>query len=394
MSALAWIAIGAAAFFSLHTRQQIDDRRAALRLFETTARDAADALEDAQAGQQAYVALGQDLPIWSGKVGTFVQTAGSSIDALRSTAASAASRQSLLDASSTLTQFVSLDRRVREQLAADEAQAASLTIFSAAADAVSAAVSNVDTALGSERQAADEYEARQRRTERLAAGGGLGFAAFILLLLGAAAPRLRPGETNESDATADVTNALSGLSHVAPDPVLVQAAPPVPVATSAFSLQPLAELCTGFSRVRDAGDVKLLLEQAAELMHARGVIVWLGSTGGADLRPVLAHGYSDSTLARIPTLARSADNAAATAYRTGEVQVVRSRPGASQGAIVAPLLSADGCIGALTAEIRDREEERDSTRAVATILAAQLAGVLASAAEAPTAGSTTSRASA
>ena len=51
---------------------------------------------------------------------------------------------------------------------------------------------------------------------------------------------------------------------------------------------------------------------------------------------------------------RSADNAAAAAYRTGQLQIVLARPGESNGAVVAPLLSADGCIGALSAEIRGR----------------------------------------
>ena len=83
-------------------------------------------------------------------------------------------------------------------------------------------------------------------------------------------------------------------------------------------------------------------------------------------------------------MARSADSAAATAYRTGDVQSVKWRAGAAQGAVVAPLLVADGCIGALTAEIRDRGEESATTRALARILAAQLAGVLATAADSAT----------
>src|SRR5437870_11440777 len=31
---------------------------------------------------------------------------------------------------------------------------------------------------------------------------------------------------------------------------------------------------------------------AASVMDASGVMVWVGGSGGADLRPVLAHGYS------------------------------------------------------------------------------------------------------
>jgi hypothetical protein len=73
---------------------------------------------------------------------------------------------------------------------------------------------------------------------------------------------------------------------------------------------------------------------------------------------------------------RSADNAAAAAYRTGQMQIVLARPGESNGAVVAPLLSTDGCIGALSAEIRGGGESSESVQALAAIFAAQLAGVL------------------
>jgi GAF domain-containing protein len=96
------------------------------------------------------------------------------------------------------------------------------------------------------------------------------------------------------------------------------------------------------------------------------------------LRPVLAHGYSPQTLARMPSVPRTANNAAAAAYRTSALQIVPSRPGASSAAVVAPLLSPEGCIGALTAEINGSGEASDAVQAFAEIFAAQLASVLAS----------------
>jgi hypothetical protein len=92
---------------------------------------------------------------------------------------------------------------------------------------------------------------------------------------------------------------------------------------------------------------------------------------------VLAHGYAEQTIARMPAVSRSADNAAAAAYRTGALQVVSSRPGTAHGAVAAPLLSPDGSIGALTAEIKDGGEASVGVQALAAIVAAQLAGVLA-----------------
>src|SRR5678816_546162 len=143
VSALAWIALGAAAFFTFDTQQQIDHRRSALRAFESTARDASDALDDAQAGQQAYVAAGQEPRDWLPKVATFLQTASSSIDSLRASAQSPAAGPALLDASTAMTVIGNVDRRVRQQLADDDVQGAADAVFSEGADAISSAVSNV-----------------------------------------------------------------------------------------------------------------------------------------------------------------------------------------------------------------------------------------------------------
>jgi GAF domain-containing protein len=143
-------------------------------------------------------------------------------------------------------------------------------------------------------------------------------------------------------------------------------------------LKAAAELCTELGRVSDLDDLRKLLARAAGALDASGLIIWIGSPAGADLRPVLAHGYTPQTLARMPAVPRSANNAAAAAYRTSALQIVLSRPGASSGAVIAPLLSPEGCIGALTAEINDRGETSDAVQAFAEIFAAQLASVLAS----------------
>lgn len=381
LSALAWIALGAAAFFTVTTQKAIDHRRTSLRAFEATARDAADALDDAQAGQQAYVAAGQDPAEWYPKVSTFVQTASASIDALRATASSQGAAPLLLEASTTLTQFGRVDRTVREQIALEDLHAAADAIFGDASEAIGSAVADLDAALTAEQQAADGFETTARQRLLYAAGGAAGFAALALLLLAIARPAI-PASSETDEDEASTPREFSGLSlH---EPVSRPAADlrqePATVTVANGALASMAAICTGFGRVREAGDLAPLLEQAAGALNARGLIVWLGSTAGADLRPVLAHGYSEKTLARIPTLTRSADNAAAAAYRTGELQVVTARQSGANGTVVAPLVTSDGCIGAVTAEIREGGEQSDATRALATILAAQLAGLLAPAA--------------
>jgi hypothetical protein len=136
---------------------------------------------------------------------------------------------------------------------------------------------------------------------------------------------------------------------------------------------------TDLGRVRDLPELTRVLGRAAEVMDASGLIVWIGSSSGDDLHPVLTHGYSDEAVARFPAVPRSADNAAAAAYRLGTAQIVNSRPGGARGAVVAPILSVDGCIGALSAEIRSGGETSQSVQALASIFAAQLAGVFAAA---------------
>ena len=188
LSALAWIALGAAAFFTFDTQQQIDDRRLALRAFESTARDAADALDDAQAGQQAYVATGQEPREWLPKVATFLQTASSSIDSLRLSARSQASGLALLDASTAMTVIGNVDRRVRQQLSDGDVQGAADVVFSEGADAISSAVSNLGTAIAAEQQAGDAFESWQRQVQLYALAGAAGFVAMILAILGLAKP--------------------------------------------------------------------------------------------------------------------------------------------------------------------------------------------------------------
>lgn len=379
------MALGAAAFFAYQSHQQIRDRRTAVRSFETTARDATDALDAAHAGQRAYVALNQDPGDWFPRVVTYLQTASASIDSLRASAQSTTARPALLDASAAMTELGNLDRRMRTALGAEDAQAAVEVVFVDAADAVSKAVSNIDTAREAELQAADAFE---RARERAAASGLAGAGVFAALALAVLAMAPRGGgeahagidtESDEIDAgPAEGSGRLSLALDVraAADP---KPAPPEPVAADGGSLQALlsaADVCTALGRVREAGEIRALLQRAADGMHARGLIVWLGSARGAALRPVLAHGYSDQTLLKIPSIPRDADNATASAYRLGEMQVVKSREDGAQGAVVAPLLVADGCIGALTAEVRGQGEQSEVVRAVAAIVAAQLAGIL------------------
>jgi hypothetical protein len=117
-----------------------------------------------------------------------------------------------------------------------------------------------------------------------------------------------------------------------------------------------------------------LLGRAAEILEARGVVIWMGA--GTELFAASAHGYDPALLQRIRPIARSADNATADAWRTGEMRTVVA-DSSGYGAVVAPLLGPAGCVGVLAAETRSGRENDEATRAATTIIASQLAGVLA-----------------
>ena len=133
-----------------------------------------------------------------------------------------------------------------------------------------------------------------------------------------------------------------------------------------------AHLCTELGRVDETREAAPLLQEAARILDAVGLIVWVWDPKIAELRPALAHGYSDGVLAQLPRVRREADNATAAAFRSAQTCVVRGSDQIS-GALVVPLLTSVGCVGVLALELRHGSEQRPPVRALATIFAAQLA---------------------
>ena len=375
VGAAACVAIAAASFFVVHSEKHIADERAAVRAFDLHAREAADALADVRVGQQAYVAAGQGVAFWMPKVTATTETAAQLIAGLRQTAEGAEAKSALDEAAATVAEFGTVDRRARDYITSGQQLMAADVIFTEGGETAAAAARHVEAARLAEAQTLDASESAARTLEAIALAASLVLAALAIALLVLAGPAggLRPV------AGQVVSGTTLGLSAAA----AADASSPRGASASSASSQAIApvlkaaaELCTDFGRVNDLEGVSASLARAAEIMDATGLIVWLGDASGADLRPVLAHGYSAQVLARMPNVPRSADNAAAAAYRTGVLQIVLARPGTSAGAIVAPLLSPEGCIGTLSAEITGGGEASDSVQALAAIFAAQLAGVL------------------
>jgi hypothetical protein len=243
-------------------------------------------------------------------------------------------------------------------------------IFTEGSDAAATAGRQVETARLAEHQAFDRNVAEMRRQQAITGGAAGAVLALVVLLL---IPVRRAPIAEDSLERAP-------SNSIAPFPVAARRAAASDETTSPTAgkmFRSAADLATDFGRVRDLEELTRILGRAADLLDASGLMVWMGTTSGGDLRPALAHGYSSEMVARIPPVARSADNAAAAAYRSGTLQIVLSRPGVSIGAVVAPILSADGCIGALSAEVRGGGETSELVQALAAIFASHLAGVLA-----------------
>jgi hypothetical protein len=134
----------------------------------------------------------------------------------------------------------------------------------------------------------------------------------------------------------------------------------------------VAQLCTEFARVDNAADVRPLLRQAALILNANGVVVWVWDPGMSELRPALAAGYSEVALAQLPNVRPDAENVTAHAYRSGQACSI---DGVERSALVVPLLTPTGCAGVLAFELHGNTLTR-AVRAAATIIAAQLSQLL------------------
>jgi transcriptional regulator with XRE-family HTH domain len=161
-----------------------------------------------------------------------------------------------------------------------------------------------------------------------------------------------------------------------PSPAPIETTPPAMAASEEHQpdLLAIARLCTEFGRVEDLNAVPPLLEEAARLLDAKGLIVWLWDPAVGQLTPSLVHGYSDRVVAQLPTVRRDADNPTAAAFRSAEARTCGDDPH-PYGALVVPLLTANGCAGVLALELQRGREGTSSAMALATILASHLAPI-------------------
>jgi transcriptional regulator with XRE-family HTH domain len=186
----------------------------------------------------------------------------------------------------------------------------------------------------------------------------------------AAAPQA-PDTSDPPTRTRRLLAALGSLAGVGR-----HAEPPPPPPPDDPRLPALAQLCMDLGRAVSVDKLGKCLDEAARILDATGLIVWVWDAAVRALKPAAAQGYSRKVLAQLPPVGRDSDNATAAAFRSAQPQSVHAGDG-TRGALVVPMMTPYGCVGVLAVEVRHGSEDANVTRGSATIVAALLAQVVA-----------------
>jgi hypothetical protein len=364
-------AIAAAGFvvWSSETRTRAGD--AALRLATEASRRALIDAADLRAAQQAYVAVGQGEDFWFARVSSLSKDLDDVLTVFKGHLSSPEALAAAGDAASALQDFQQVDARAREETHARRLSQASDVIFGDGFDLTQKLTAAVTKAITSEAVARDAGVAQIRGNEAIALAAGAGIAVIVLLSLipGGARKTPEPSVVLSAEPVTVSKETLDDLNDfgVVTWPSQAAAAPAAPQ----VDLAGVASLCADLARVGDTRAIPVLLERAADILDAAGVVLWIADPDGRELTPILVHGYPPQIVSRLGTLARDAANVTASAYRTGLLQTVKG-DSVSNGAVAAPLVSPGGCLGVMAVEMKNGGEQREPLLAAATIIASQI----------------------
>jgi hypothetical protein len=364
----------AAGYFLKQTDATLSNGGAVAESLRYQARTLTAEIAEMRTAQVAYVARGQGEDFWIARVAKLLPTVQQQLGDFDSKLTSPAAQASLEPALAAIENFQKLDRRAQEFVKGNNALLAADLIFSDGLEATTTATAQLDTALNQELQARQDTAAWHRNRQLEILGGSAGAVLLVMVILAfTGKPRMaeepQAALTQQAEPVAEPKQAQADLMPV-PAPV----AAPVPVPSP--DLSNAAQLCTDLARVFEPQQLPGLLERTARVLDASGLIVWVAEPAGNSLRAAMSFGYSDQFVARMGNIHRDANNAVAAAFRSGEMRTVNGGTSASS-ALVVPLLTSDGCIGALSAEVVGGTEKDERSQALAAILAAQLATIVA-----------------
>jgi hypothetical protein len=348
--------------------QNIDSNISAQRTSADGVRNKAAALAatiaDVRAGQISYVARGQGEAFWMSHVESLMPALQAQAADFAASLTAPAAQSAFEPASAALENFRTLDGKVREFVQSGSSLLAGDMIFSDGLESMATASMHVTVAMREELQHLNG-EVADLRGRQLAVLGG-GGVAMVLLICGLAFITV-PGTVSSEPQAASVPPV---------EPVRFEA--PLPKARAAVTprLLTTAQLCAELARVAESRQLPSLLERAAKVLDASGIIVWVAEPARQTLVPALFHGYEPKVISRMGSIHRDANNAAAAAYRSSQVRTVAG-DSVTSGAVIVPLMTGDGCIGVLSAEMKAGSEKDESAQALATIFASQLATLVA-----------------
>jgi hypothetical protein len=355
--ALAIAVVSAASYFLKQSDEALNNDRAVADSLRNQTRTLAALIAEMRTAQVAYVARGQGEDFWIGRVAKLLPGVQQQMVDFGSQLAAAAAQAAFEPALAAIENFQKLDHRAQDFVKADNALLAADLIFSDGLEATSTATTQLDAALNEELQARQAAAAAQRAMQLTILGGTAGGVLLILVILAFAGGSRKVAEPVPAPVPApQQTETVQELTRPRP----------------AVNLSQAAQLCTDLACVVDSQQLPGLLERTARVLESAGIIVWVADPGSNSLRAAMSFGYSDQVLARMGNIHRDANNAVAAAFRLGEMRMVDGGASTS-GALVMPLLTPDGCIGALSAEMKGGSEKDENSQALAAIFAAQLA---------------------
>jgi GAF domain len=365
------IAIGlTTSYFLKNIDNDISIQRSSADVLRGQATALSATIADVRAGQFAYVARGQGEAFWMSRVDTLMPALQKQAADFGAALASPAAQSAFEAASAALENFRTLDARIREFVRSGSPLLAADMIFADGLESTATASMKVTAALIAELQQRDAGVAALRNRQIAVLGGGAG--VILLLMVGLAV----------SGASASTSVDTETVAAPVAEPVRFEA--PLPKARAAVTpkLLSTAQLCGELARVTEGHQLPNLLERAAKVLDASGIIVWVADPSRQTLTPAIAYGYEDKVVARMGNIHRDANNAAAAAYRSAEVRTVAG-DSCTKGAVIIPLMTSDGCVGVLSAEMKGGSEKDESSQALATIFASQLATIVATPSAAP-----------
>jgi CHASE3 domain sensor protein len=424
--------LGTASYLFWKSQSEADAQTADARSFDASARAIERSLLELRSWQRSYVAAGQNGEAWIERVARGVDGLRRAVAALRTSATSPMAQAALDEVTSSLDDFLKVDKRAVEYVRRNQPLLASDVIFADGLELSDASLTSLERARGVEMGArTDAVDTAVRRGVFAITAGAAAAVLAILLMLPrtrspeAAAPALEgaatgrpmssgrtiealdpsqgsssPVQAADSDSSShpgaaiqledleqtmstgaaepellggwfrDDANAEAGNLLEAPREVRPDTLVGEPAVPTDFA--GVASLCVDLARVVDTRALPSLLDRARSLLDASGIILWIADPDGRELNAIFAQGYPPQLINRLGTISRDAENATAAAFRTSLLQTVRADD-ISAGAIAAPLVTSGGCVGVMAAEVLHASERQDMKLAAATIVAAQLA---------------------